>query len=215
VPNVFDRAAVVRQLRYGGVLAAVEVARAGYPVRMPVQQFLTKFKLLIPEAAKKKPAPKPMGGLWRGAAPAGGVQVNKELLERARKGLELQADLVPEDENYPWAVGKTTVFFKQRFYDALTLKAGAILEKSAIRLQTAVRRYVRVIYLQKLRKLCKQVQSLVRMQASRRSYLTVCRAVRKMQSRARAFAARQRFLVRRVAAALIQRKWRSHAAEVQ
>ena len=31
--EVFDRAAVVRQLRYGGVIAAVEVARAGYPVR--------------------------------------------------------------------------------------------------------------------------------------------------------------------------------------
>ena len=41
-PGLFDRVGVVGQLRCGGVLEAVRVARLGYPVRLPHANFLSR-----------------------------------------------------------------------------------------------------------------------------------------------------------------------------
>ena len=40
--DCLDRPRVVEQLRYGGVLEAVRVARAGFPVRYPHAQFAAR-----------------------------------------------------------------------------------------------------------------------------------------------------------------------------
>lgn len=48
VPNQFWRARVTEQLRYGGVLEAVRVARSGFPVRLPHAEFVTHYAVLGP-----------------------------------------------------------------------------------------------------------------------------------------------------------------------
>ena len=47
-PDCFDRHRVVEQLSCGGVLEAVRVARAGYPTRLLLGQFLSRYFLLKP-----------------------------------------------------------------------------------------------------------------------------------------------------------------------
>lgn len=43
VCNQFDVAVILEQLRYGGVLQAVEISRAGFPVRIPLEEFVEDF----------------------------------------------------------------------------------------------------------------------------------------------------------------------------
>jgi len=47
-PHAFDPKRIVEQLRYGGVLEAVHVARAGFPVRMQHAEFNARYGLLAP-----------------------------------------------------------------------------------------------------------------------------------------------------------------------
>eukprot|EP00934_Nitzschia_sp_Nitz4_P002310 Nitzschia sp. Nitz4//scaffold3_size479765//246480//251709//NITZ4_000105-RA/size479765-augustus-gene-1.601-mRNA-1//-1//CDS//3329550773//2310//frame0 len=47
-PKMMTRKRLTEQLRYGGVLEAVRVARAGYPVRMVHQEFFRRYRMLLP-----------------------------------------------------------------------------------------------------------------------------------------------------------------------
>lgn len=47
-PKLLTRKRLTEQLRYGGVLEAVRVARAGYPVRMIHQEFFQRYRMLLP-----------------------------------------------------------------------------------------------------------------------------------------------------------------------
>lgn len=46
VPDLFDRMRITEQLKYGGVLEAVRVARAGFPMRMPLNGFYNHYRRL-------------------------------------------------------------------------------------------------------------------------------------------------------------------------
>jgi myosin V len=47
-PKLLTRKRLTEQLRYGGVLEAVRVARAGYPVRMVHAEFFQRYRMLVP-----------------------------------------------------------------------------------------------------------------------------------------------------------------------
>ena len=47
-PKMLTRKRLTEQLRYGGVLEAVRVARAGYPVRLIHEQFFQRYRMLLP-----------------------------------------------------------------------------------------------------------------------------------------------------------------------
>ncbi|EWM26874.1 Myosin head, motor domain protein, partial [Nannochloropsis gaditana] len=46
VPDTFNRFRITEQLRYGGVLEAVRVARSGYPVRLVHSEFYARYRCL-------------------------------------------------------------------------------------------------------------------------------------------------------------------------
>lgn len=48
-PKMLTRKRLTEQLRYGGVLEAVRVARAGYPVRLTHQAFFQRYRMLLPQ----------------------------------------------------------------------------------------------------------------------------------------------------------------------
>lgn len=52
-PKLLTRKRLTEQLRYGGVLEAVRVARAGYPVRMVHQEFFQRYRMLLPAVPDK------------------------------------------------------------------------------------------------------------------------------------------------------------------
>lgn len=66
--GAFDRVAVVEQLRCCGVLAALRVARAGYPDRKPLRAFVERFAVVLPGDGRSKTLAK-----CRAAADAAGL----------------------------------------------------------------------------------------------------------------------------------------------
>ncbi|KAJ4907183.1 Myosin-10 [Raphanus sativus] len=52
-PEIFENINVLHQLRCGGVLEAIRISCAGYPTRKSFSEFLTRFRILFPEATNK------------------------------------------------------------------------------------------------------------------------------------------------------------------
>ncbi|XP_010413898.2 PREDICTED: myosin-10-like [Camelina sativa] len=52
-PEIFENANVLHQLRCGGVMEAIRISCAGYPTRKPFNEFLTRFRILAPEATAR------------------------------------------------------------------------------------------------------------------------------------------------------------------
>jgi myosin-5 len=53
-PKLLTRKRLTEQLRYGGVLEAVRVARMGYPVRMDHKGFFKRYRMLLPSISEDK-----------------------------------------------------------------------------------------------------------------------------------------------------------------
>ena len=53
-PKMLTRKRLTEQLRYGGVLEAVRVARAGYPVRLTHESFFQRYRMLLPTVPEDK-----------------------------------------------------------------------------------------------------------------------------------------------------------------
>jgi myosin-5 len=53
-PKMLTRKRLTEQLRYGGVLEAVRVARAGYPVRLTHEAFYQRYRMLLPEIPEEQ-----------------------------------------------------------------------------------------------------------------------------------------------------------------
>uniref|UniRef100_A0A8D1N6E1 Unconventional myosin-X n=1 Tax=Sus scrofa TaxID=9823 RepID=A0A8D1N6E1_PIG len=51
MPDQFDQAVVVNQLRYSGMLETVRIRKAGYAVRRPFQDFYKRYKVLLRNVA--------------------------------------------------------------------------------------------------------------------------------------------------------------------
>ena len=52
-PNLLMRKRLVEQLRCGGVLEAIRVARSGYPIRLNHDDFFQTYRLILPNVSKK------------------------------------------------------------------------------------------------------------------------------------------------------------------
>ena len=48
-PHEFNAEVVFEQLRYGGVVQAVQISRSGYPVRVKLDEFSKEFRFLVPK----------------------------------------------------------------------------------------------------------------------------------------------------------------------
>jgi myosin heavy subunit len=136
------------------VLQAVQVSRAGYPVRLPHEDFWHDYGLL----AEKKT----MQALAR--------MEDKERAEKLLAGLEAVVPRTRKSETGTrvlWAVGMTLVFFKQEAFELLQAARLTIRNKMAVRVQSRwVGRTARLKY----RSICKCVikcQSLIRGKLSR------------------------------------------------
>lgn len=53
-PKLLTRKRLTEQLRYGGVLEAVRVARMGYPVRLGHEAFFQRYRMLLPSVPEEK-----------------------------------------------------------------------------------------------------------------------------------------------------------------
>eukprot|EP00944_MAST-04C_sp_MAST-4C-sp1_P002656 g2656.t1 len=117
--DFFHRSRVVDQLRYGGVLQAVQVARAGYPSRLKHKTFVSKYKLLAPTLARRS-----------------------DLKSHCLEILKYTA-IAEEDAQ----IGKTKVFMRKKVFEELEAKRSLKLNQSAILIQSIYRCHVdRVVF---------------------------------------------------------------------
>ncbi|CAK0866646.1 unnamed protein product [Prorocentrum cordatum] len=129
---LFSRAQVAEQLSYQGVLEAVRVARAGYPVRFAHGDFYVEFGCLV--------CPKLRAHLEAEAQAAG--EFTAAAVQQMLESGEMQAALSSgaEPARRGWALGRTRVFLKQEPSNALRVALGRARHAAATRLQAAARR---------------------------------------------------------------------------
>ena len=109
--GVFERKSVVKQLRYQGVLQAVEVSRADFPMRLRHRQGVVQFRCV--------------------AAPEVRLQVEAQVL-RGNQAVAAQTlfNALSEDDDFglerdSWAVGSTLVFLKREAVEVLSTALAA------------------------------------------------------------------------------------------
>lgn len=99
VPDVFDRSTVNEQLRYGGVLQAVQVSRAGYPVRLSHRDCFDDYKSLADRSFLRDLLAKGEGGQQQGSVSAGEWRRRAEgLLTHLDEKLRLNRSSLQEEE---------------------------------------------------------------------------------------------------------------------
>jgi len=245
VCEVFVRGRMVDQLRYGGVLEAVKVARAGYPTRFALKDFVRRYFMLaraasLPAGLPADDAKWPAAcrgvvtalGLEEGAA----FQVGRTkmfLRKHAYERLESQRSAVLR-RSAVRAQAAARMFLARRRY-RLQKKSGALLARiargfigrrralrarrlrAATRIQTAARRHAAQAWLRRARACAVMAQAVVRGRRGRKLATQVrrARAATALQCFARRSAARRRFVQQRTAAVCVQAAWRGWLARRQ
>ncbi|CAM9289004.1 unnamed protein product, partial [Phaeothamnion confervicola] len=209
-PELIHRARVMEQLRYGGVLEAVRVARSGYPVRMPHRDFYVRYRLLTSLT----------GG--SGAVGRFPVHLREVTPEAARLKTEelVKQVLCPAIEKLKgipadtMQFGKTKVFLRKNAHDTLEMLRSRRMSDAAVTLQRMIKGFVyrKVYKAQKSAVL--DLQRAVRGMIARRrtERLRQCRAAMRLQTTARRFVAQSQFLHFRGAVVALQSRLRGRCA---
>jgi len=144
-PNMLTRKRLTEQLRYGGVLEAVRVARAGYPVRLTHEAFFQRFRMLLPHipddqlpwSLEGEEAQKLCMKLLVTCLEEGGKAKAKGTLDPKESGISRfekirRMQTQPEPMDFPQTdvqLGKTKVFMRKPPHDAL--EAHRVFHQSA------------------------------------------------------------------------------------
>lgn len=205
VPDTFNRVRTTEQLRYGGVLEAVRVARSGFPVRLTHGEFYQKYRPLanplspqihhLPRVLPKtKSDPKALCAqllllffqdaaiISRPNESFGAKQRREEILQWASK-----LNVTPESIQ----IGNSKVFLRKKAHDLLEKKRSRRLVSAAKFLQGYFRS---IIALKRFRLLQNAVRILQRA-------IRVYQAYNKVQ-----------FLRQQKASIVIQKYWRRYTA---
>lgn len=204
IPDSFNRRRTTEQLRYGGVLEAVRVARSGFPVRLSHVDFFARYHFMTnPFTTKTQPTVASMQksamqhrevcdnlirGLWDDTVPSatGGSQQqgsNKQRLLRIAELCEWGGHLdTAKGRHYEENVqiGETKVFLRKQAHDLLE-------NRRAKRMVSAAR----------------MIQGFFKTRLTRLQYLTTLYSISLVQRLARGYLARSRVAqMRRLNAAL-------------
>ncbi|KAK7819284.1 myosin-9 [Quercus suber] len=190
-PAIFENISVLQQLRSGGVLEAVRIKCAGYPIHRTFDDFLNRFRSLAPEVFE--------GNYEEEVA-------CKKILEKM--GLT------------DYQIGKTKVFLRAGQMAELDARRASILGISAKVIQKHIRTHITRELARKLYKLMKReiatviIQRDLRRHLTRKAYIRIKLSTVVLQTGLRSMVARIEFRYRErtKAAIVIQANWRCHRA---
>lgn len=134
-PNMLTRRRLTEQLRYGGVLEAVRVARMGFPVRLNHELFYQTYRMLLPAVPEEK-LPWNLEGKdaqkmcvmlveilldeGKKSHKAGAKDAQEEGISRSEKIRRMQRQPIPMVfPNTDVQLGLTKVFMRKPAHDAL------------------------------------------------------------------------------------------------
>ncbi|CAK8993140.1 Myosin-6 (AtMYA2) [Durusdinium trenchii] len=227
-PKVVHRGRAVSQLRCGGVLEAVRVARAGFPIRMPHRVFVERYgRLAGPAALRIVVADPDAASLSRGKAvidviPKVGGMDRSESRKLAREVLDVlkvNFALLPDDAeavdlDVVSQVGKTKVFLRKQGHDIFERIWARWRRRAASVVTAFVLGRAKRTRFRKVRNATVVIQAVVRGKRARRQAheLRVANAALRVQSWARSQRARLHFTRVATAARAIQRVERGRRA---
>ncbi|NXM53524.1 MYO19 protein, partial [Illadopsis cleaveri] len=179
----FRRKEVLSQLQACGIVEAISISAAGFPVRIPFQSFTERYKLLRRSwgSSKKRVWDKSNSHPAEKKAPRAAVL---EILQEAVRGQTSAQETGNGAEIPSVFCGKTKVFLANSMLELLEARRAEVLNEKAFCIQCCWRRF-------KEKKTAKEKRSAILIQAAVRSWL-----------------AKSRFQRMRRAAAVIQRGWR-------
>ena len=134
-PGTFDKDVVLDQLRYGGIVQAVQISRSGFPVRVSNEEMVDDFSGLAGVSKRGQPN-------------------TQRRVEQIMRSLETRSG--------QYSVGKTKVFMKQQVWDSLVRIRDEIRGLAAVRIQTYARGLIARRQYARIRASLISVQSLVR-----------------------------------------------------
>lgn len=159
--DFYDRKSVTQQLRYSGVLQAVQVSRAGYPVRMGHLECWQEYQVLLPKT-------KAVFGYVFGNNDLSRIA---DVRKRAQKMLEyLDKEIcLPRTATgaASWSVGNTLIFLKQEAAEGLKFARLQRIINGIVKIQCKWKRF---FYLRRYRRLLastRHVQALLRVRDAR------------------------------------------------
>lgn len=143
VPNRFETPIVAEQLRCGGVLEAVRVARAGFPQHYPHDDFVRRYRPLVWREWKKNVVGSSSNrkDLCRNL-----IEILFQKLQQL-EGTEKKAKGVDAGHGGSFVklgmqMGKSKVFLRQREFEGLERQRGHELRKAAIKVNATLRGYL-------------------------------------------------------------------------
>uniref|UniRef100_A0A8D0D5I1 Myosin X n=1 Tax=Sander lucioperca TaxID=283035 RepID=A0A8D0D5I1_SANLU len=114
MPDQFDQALVLNQLRYSGMLETVKIRRTGFPIRRPFQDFCSRYKVL-------------MRGVMKADDPRGSC---------------LQLLHLYDSSGAEWQLGKTKVFLRESLEHRLEKQREMEVLRAAMIIQAHVMGYM-------------------------------------------------------------------------
>ncbi|KAE9352863.1 Myosin-17 [Phytophthora fragariae] len=220
VGSLFQSTRVVEQLRSGGVLEAVRVARAGFPVRLSHKQFLGRYRRILLSLCKVTD-----DGFEKKHRSWSELdlclhQLTQVLLADIKPDEEVEDETDEADDEQARqmrcgvSLGKTRVFFRRKPYEKLENLRVAVRQGASLIIQRHVKGFVARRAYRHLRQVTIAIQARVR---GRRAYRHVCwmramQQARVLQARMRQLCARGRFLRARAGVLAVQCLFRCRRA---
>ncbi|XP_051943469.1 unconventional myosin-X [Hippocampus zosterae] len=163
MPDRFDPAVVLNQLRYSGMLETVKIRRAGFPVRRPFQEFCCRYKVLMRNELTSNDA----------------RERCVELLQRY------------DDSATDWQMGKTKVFLREGLEHRLEKQREVELLRAAMIIRAHMAGYVARKQYRRLVRCALVIQKNYRAFYWRRKFLLLRRAALTLQTHLRGHMARR------------------------
>lgn len=163
MPDQFDQAVVLNQLRYSGMLETVKIRKAGYAVRRPFQDFYKRYKVLM-----------------SGAALSGDL----------RAGCSSLLQLF-DASNSEWQLGKTKVFLRESLEQKLEKRREEEMVRAAMVIQAHVLGYLARKQYRKVLGCALIIQKNYRAVLARRRFLQLKQAAVVLQKQLRGQLARR------------------------
>ncbi|XP_059051494.1 unconventional myosin-XV [Achroia grisella] len=167
-PMKFDMPCVLAQLRYTGMLDTIKIRQTGYPIRIPFQNFVDRYRYLLKSTPQRSTPYREI--------------CNSILAEMPSTGA-VGAD---------YQLGAARVFIREALHRALERSRADKLRAAATKLQAHVRGYLARKQYHQMRTAAVKVQTWWRGAHARNRYVRVRRGVTRAQALVRGRRARRR-----------------------
>ncbi|KAJ2403044.1 Myosin type-2 heavy chain 1 [Coemansia sp. RSA 2559] len=205
----FDAPMVLSQLRACGVLETIRISCAGYPSRLPIPEFIHRYRVLMPASATRALLSKGSGGMQGPTSPSSSSSSPASAAaavpdEYRRLATDILQSVFPEPDRFQ--VGLTKVFFRSGMLAVIEKHRIERLNAAATSIQSLTRMHQARTHYQQQRKAALALQTSARGLLARRQLrrLRDTRAAIAVQALARAFLARRHFIETRTSLTRIQ-----------